>query len=273
MRPRGIANWVFTTGFTAVMSGYAVGSQLLREDPARMQRHTRCWARGVARGVGLEVETYGAERLDPARSYVLMANHQSHIDIVALFNALPMVPGFLAKAELRRVPLFGRAMEAGGHVFVDRGAERRDGSPTPARGWARDVLRRCRDAVAQRSDPYPRARHASAVAAIKVAAEGMRRGDSIVIFPEGTRSSRREVLPFKKGGFHLAKQSGVPVVPIGIRGTADILPKHGRAIVPGRCEVHIGEPIDAARVAELPLPALMDEVRLAIAALCGLPLA
>lgn len=237
MQPRGIANWLFTTGFTAVMSGYAVGSQLLREDPARMRRHTRLWARGLARGIGLEVEVHGAERLDPERTYVLMANHQSHVDIVALFNALPMVPGFLAKAELRRVPLFGRAMEAGGHVFVDR------------------------------------ARHASAVAAIKEAAEGMRRGGSIVIFPEGTRSSRREVLPFKKGGFHLAKQSGVPVVPIGIRGTADILPKHGRAIVPGRCEVHVGEPIDAARVAELPLPALMAEVRDAIAALSGLPLA
>ena len=100
-----------SSGFTAVMSGYAVGSQLLREDPARMRRHTRLWARGIARGIGLEVEVHGAERLDPERTYVLMANHQSHVDIVALFNALPMVPGFLAKAELRRVPLFGRAME------------------------------------------------------------------------------------------------------------------------------------------------------------------
>lgn len=237
MRPRGIANWVFTTGFTAAMSGYAVAGQLVREDRSRFQRQTRFWAKNVARGIGLEVVSFGGERLDPRGTYVLMANHQSHVDIIALFNALPMVPGFLAKAELRRVPLFGRAMEVGGHVFVERG------------------------------------RHKSAVHAISAAAADVSRGSSIVIFPEGTRSTRREVLPFKKGGFHLAKQAGVPIVPIGIRGTADVLPKYSRELRPGRCEVHIGEPIDADRVRELPLGELMAEVRAETGRLSQLPLA
>src|SRR5258706_10316123 len=119
-----------------------------------------------------------------------MANHQSQVCVAAFISSLPMVPGFLAKAELRNVPIFGRAMERGGHVFVDRG------------------------------------QHARAVAAIAAAAADIRKGGSIVIFPEGTRSSRREVLPFKKGGFHLASRARVPVVPIGIRGTAAILGKH-----------------------------------------------
>lgn len=237
MRPRAVANYVWTTGFTAAMSAYGVGWQLVREDPALFRRHTRFWARNVARGIGLEVRAYGTWRLDPERTYVLMANHQSHVDIVALFNALPVTPGFLAKAELERIPLFGRAMRAGGHVFVDRG------------------------------------KHTAAVAAIAAAAEDVRAGSSIVIFPEGTRSRRREILPFKKGGFHLAKRAGVPVVPIGIRGTATILPKHSSQLVPGRCEVHVGQPIDAERVERLSLEALMDEVRREIAELADLPLA
>lgn len=237
MRPRAVANYLWTTGLTAVMSAYGVGWQMVREDPALFRRHTRFWAKNVARGIGLEVHAYGTWRLDPEGTYVLMANHQSHVDIVALFNALPMVPGFLAKAELEKIPLFGRAMRAGGHVFVDRG------------------------------------KHTAAVAAIVAAAEEVREGGSIVIFPEGTRSNRPEVLPFKKGGFHLAKQAGVTIVPIGIRGTASILPKHSSAIVPGRCEVHVGEPIDVARIGELSLEELMDEVRAAISELSELPLA
>jgi 1-acyl-sn-glycerol-3-phosphate acyltransferase len=237
MKPRAVANAAWTSGFTAAMCGYGIANQLVRKNPALFRRHTRIWARGVAAGIGLDVQAYGTWRLDPHGTYVLMANHQSHVDIVALFNALPMVPGFLAKAELRRVPLFGLAMEVGGHVFVDR------------------------------------ARHEAAREALAVAAEEVRRGDSLVVFPEGTRSSRREILPFKKGGFHLARAAGVPVVPVGIRGTADILPKHSGQLLPGRCEVHVGEPIAPDRVRSLPLDALMDEVRAAIGELSGLPLA
>lgn len=210
MTPRSVFNFCWTSGLTGAMSGWALAGQLLGSDPARFHRQERAWARWVTRGTGIEVVPHGVARLDPDGPYVLMANHQSHVDIVALFEALPMVPGFLAKAELRRIPVFGRAMAAGGHVFVERGE------------------------------------HARAVAAIEEAAAAIRGGATIVIFPEGTRSRRREVMPFKKGGFHLAMLAAVPIVPIGLRGTADILPKHGLALHPGRCEVHVGEPIDPA---------------------------
>ena len=237
MNPRGTLNYAWTTTVTGLWSIYVLARQAPRSDRALVHRHTRAWARMVATGIGLEVEAFGKERLDPAGTYILMANHQSHVDIPTLFLALPMVPGFLAKAELRRVPLFGRAMEAGGHVFVDRG------------------------------------KHEKAVQAIEEAAANIRGGGSIVIFPEGTRSRRREVMPFKKGGFHLAKQARVPIVPIGVRGTADILPKHSKQILPGRCEVHIGEPISVERIEGLTLEELAEEVRARICELADLPAA
>ncbi|MCB9597507.1 MAG: 1-acyl-sn-glycerol-3-phosphate acyltransferase [Sandaracinaceae bacterium] len=228
MTPRAAFNFCWTMGLTGTLSVWGLARQAARPDPQAFARLERTWARWVAAGDGIVVETVGGAHLDLGRPYVLMANHQSHVDIVALFNALPMVPGFLAKAELGRIPVFGRAMAAGGHVFVERGE------------------------------------HARAVAAIDDAARRIREGATIVIFPEGTRSRRREVMPFKKGGFHLAMLAGVPIVPVGLRGTADILPKHDLALVPGRCEVHVGAPID-------PTGRSLDElVAMTHAAICEL---
>ena len=129
-----------------------------------------------------------------------MANHLSHVDIVALFIALPMNVGFLAKKELRRVPFLGQAMVAGGHVFIDR------------------------------------ARRERAVQALDDAAQQVAAGASIVVFPEGTRGDEERVQAFKKGGFHLARQANVPIVPVGIRGTRGIMTRDELVIRPGECE-------------------------------------
>ena len=226
--------YTWTLGWTGAMSAWAVAGQLPGPNRALFHRHTRRWARGVAAIVGIDVRVTGAEQLDPEGTYVLMANHQSHSDIPVLFNALPMVPGFLAKSELRGIPLFGRAMEVGGHVFVERGERAR------------------------------------AISTIERTAQDIRESGSIVIFPEGTRSRRREVMPFKKGGFHLATLSRVPIVPIGLRGTADILPKHGKHLVAGACEVKVGAPIPTAG---REIEGLIEEVRARICELASLPAA
>lgn len=155
----------------------------------------------------MRVHAVGVENVDPSGTYVFMANHLSHADIVALFVALPMNVGFLAKKELRRVPFLGRAMVAGGHVFIDRSRRER------------------------------------AVQAVADAAEQVVAGSPIVVFPEGTRGNEERIQAFKKGGFHLARKANVPVVPVGLRGTRSIMSRDELVIHPGEVRVHIGAPI------------------------------
>lgn len=233
--PTATGRFAFAGGFTAVSAGYLLLRQLAGQ-PDAIRRHTVPWAINLARGIGMRVRVHGAENVDPAETAVFVSNHQSHLDIVALFVALPVQPGFLAKRELRRIPVFGKAMEVSGHVFVDR---------------------------------FNRER---AFEAITRAAEQVRAGRPIVIFPEGTRSEREVIRTFKKGGFHLAKQARVPVIPVGVRGTARLLPKNRRLIHPGSVDVHIGVPIPPEQFDDRSVDELIDRVRREISRLSALPL-
>lgn len=222
--PTQAGRFFFVTGLTAGISGLAV-ARTARGDDGAAGVLAPVWARRVARGIGMKVRIFGTEHIDRRGPQVFMCNHQSHTDVIALLAAMPIRLGFLAKAELREVPLFGRAMDAGGHVFVDR------------------------------RDPE------SAHAAIGRAAVDVAEGRNIVVFPEGTRSAAGTVKRFKKGGFHLAQQAGVPIVPIGIRGTARVLPKHGKGITPGSVDIHIGAPVASAEVEDATIDELVLLVR------------
>jgi 1-acyl-sn-glycerol-3-phosphate acyltransferase len=195
---------------------------------------TRMWAEGMALGWGMEVEAFGAEQLDPDGTYVFMSNHLSHVDIVSIFVALPINVGFLAKKELRKVPFLGQAMVAGGHVFIDR------------------------------------KKHSSAVKAMNEAARDVAAGSSLVIFPEGTRGTSDTIQSFKKGGFHLARQANVQVVPLGLRGTRQIMSRDDLSIKPGKVQVHVGAPIDANAFADA--DSLSDYTRTKIGELAAMPL-
>jgi 1-acyl-sn-glycerol-3-phosphate acyltransferase len=159
----------------------------------------------------VELQVFGAEHMPEGQSYVVMSNHASYADIVALFIALPVIPGFLAKRELMRVPFLAAALRAGGHVIIDR--KRRE----------------------------------TARQTIDSAAAQVRAGRTVLIFPEGTRSDAGEVSGFKTGGFHLAKSAQVPIVPVGLRGTHTVGPKHSALFWPGKIEVHIGEQLSPQR--------------------------
>jgi 1-acyl-sn-glycerol-3-phosphate acyltransferase len=234
---RAAANSVFSVVWTAYMVTYAIGSSLILNDPEFFRRAQRDWARGLARFWGMDLKVYGAENMPPGVPYVVMSNHASYADIVALFMALPVIPGFLAKRELMKIPFLGAALRAGGHVIIDRG------------------------------------KRESAKAAIDSAAQQVRSGKTVLIFPEGTRGDAEAVAPFKSGGFHLAKAARVPIVPVGLRGTRAIGPKNSVLFWPGTVEVHIGAPIVPDEIAGKELNPLVETVRTRIASLSDQPIA
>ena len=169
---------------------------------------TRFWSWMLLAMGRINVKVRGLARLDANRQYLFMANHQSNIDIPVLIKCLPAFQlRWIAKRELLWVPFFGWAMWAGKHITVDRA----DGA-----GARKSLLK---------------------------ASQRIANGISVVVFPEGTRSSDGRLLPFKRGGFLLAAQARVPIVPVTIRGSGKILSKGDWRARPGDVEVHIGNPI------------------------------
>jgi 1-acyl-sn-glycerol-3-phosphate acyltransferase len=230
---RPVANTGHAVGWTVFISSVALTIYGVTRNRPVFRRFTRFWAEVCAAGWGMQVRAHGITQLDPRLPYVFMANHLSHVDIVALFVALPIDVGFLAKKELRKVPFLAQAMIAGGHVFIDR------------------------------------SRRESAVNSLSQAALEVRNGASLVIFPEGTRGGEETIKPFKTGGFHLARQAGVPIVPVGLRGTRTIMPRESLTIQPGGVEVHVGTPIDPNAFAGV--VELSAHVRARIAELAQMP--
>ena len=193
----------------------------------------RRWARVLLWSAGVKVIVKTEAALDRGRPYVFAANHLSSVDIFALFVALPVNIRFIAKKQLSRIPLFGWAMAAGRFIFVDRK------NPVAAR---RSIDR---------------------------AAERIRGGSSVAIFPEGTRSRDGLLGPFKKGGFHLAQQAGVPVVPVAIKGAGEVMPPGSVLVRPGPVYVTVGVPIETKDLKESDRNALVERVRNEIARQTG----
>ena len=213
---------------TLFFSVLAIAVSFFSRSGDSVHRVGRAWSRCLLALSGVRVTVTGIERIDADRSYIFMANHQSNFDIPVLLGYLPGQFRWLAKAELFRVPIFGRAMRGAGYISIDR------------------------------SD------RAAAFASLQQAAEKIRQGVSILIFPEGTRSLDGSLKAFKKGGFVMAIGAGVPIVPVAVRGTYDIMPKHGLLIRPRPVAVDIGEPIATQGLALDSKEALMDGVRSAI---------
>jgi len=169
----------------------------------------RWFGRRVVELLDIRLTAAGAEQVPP-RAVVYMSNHQSHLDIPVLYATLPSATiRMLAKAELFRIPLWGRGLRAAEFVEVDRG------------------------------------NHTRAVQSIDQAARLVRDGVSIWVAPEGTRSRDGRIGRLKKGGFHLALATGTPIVPVAIRGTLQILPRGGKVMrLHQPVSVQIGHPIE-----------------------------
>lgn len=188
----------------------------------------RIWARIVLAAAGTRVVVHGGEhRL--GSQHIFVGNHVSWFDVFAMAAHLRWFK-FVAKAELFRIPLFGRAMRYAGMIPIERTNQSR------------------------------------ARASIDQAGVEIKRGASVILFPEGTRGREYALRPFKKGAFVLAIETEAPIVPVAIHGTIEIQPKGAVVIRPGRIDMHFLPPIDTAGRAYEDRNALADEARSRIAA-------
>ena len=185
----------------------------------------RLWGRILLFLSGVTVEVKGLENILAGKPQIFASNHQGAFDILALQAFIPIQFRWVAKRSLFKIPIIGWSMSLAGYVSMDR------------------------------------ERAGSAYRSIETAAEKVRNGICVLIFPEGTRSATGELLPFKRGGFLLAIKSGAPVVPLSIRGSTGIMRKGSLLIRPGLIKIAIGRPIQTAGADE---KALMAGVRQAI---------
>ena len=167
------------------------------------------WCRGICRISGVKLVVHNPERMSDSQGHVYIANHVSWYDIFALASIIPRYT-WIAKAELRKLPLFGSAAEAAGIVFIDRDNRK------------------------------------AAFEAYKYAAEDVKRGRSVIICPEGTRGTDYHLRPFKKGPFVLAIASQTSVIPTLIYGTREVMAKGSFIIRGGVVHIHFLEPVPTA---------------------------
>lgn len=190
------------------------------------------WARTILRASGIRVTLEGAEHFDTTSPQIVVANHASFFDILALLAWLPVPPKFIAKKELYRIPVFGGAIKAAGHVRIDR------------------------------------KNLSQAFGAYAEAAKEMKENNlAVVVYPEGTRTLTGDLLPFKKGPFVFAIESGVPIVPCYVGGAFGIQPKGSIKVQPHPLIIALAEPIPINGMNMDDRDALMRRARAAMEAL------
>lgn len=171
--------------------------------------HARLWAGLALRLAGVKVTISGAEHI-PDGPVIFMSNHQSSFDIPALLAAMPRRIHWIAKKELFDIPVFGPSMRRGGYIPLDRGDGRK------------------------------------ALQSMDEAAAAIRLGKSVVMFPEGTRTETGRLLPFKRGGFILARKAAVPVIPVTINGSGRINPANQIRLYSGDITIVLHPPVNVA---------------------------
>jgi len=214
--------------FTLACSLLTVALAFFGADPAH--RGASFWGRVTLHLAGIRMRIEGAENLPQSGPALFMANHASNFDIPALYAGLQLQFRWLAKKELFDIPLFGAAMRRAGYIAIDRSDRKK------------------------------------ALLSLKKAAERIRDGASVAIFPEGTRSPDGQLLPFKRGGFTLAVQSGAPIVPVVILGTRKINPKGSLTVHGGTVRLRFLPPIATHDLTSKDQDALADRVYQAMSA-------
>ena len=172
-----------------------------------VHRYARAWAWLIVKSCGVTVTLSGLDRIEKGRPQVFMANHQGAFDIFSLLAYLPVDFKWVAREEIFGIPILGWAMKAAGYISIDRKGRKK------------------------------------AVASLERAVSRIRDGTSVLVFPEGTRSPDGRIHAFKKGGFTLAVKARVPIVPVSIWGSRDVLPRSSLRVRPGRIGIRVGQAI------------------------------
>lgn len=196
-------------------------------DPAGRRQHwcARAWCRMIALTAGARVRVHGApEHIQPGTSYVFLSTHQSYMDIPAMLGYLPAQLRIAAKKSLFRIPFMGWHLTRAGHIPIDRSSTQ------------------------------------NAVASMQKAADYLRDGICAFVFPEGTRSRDGYLHKFKKGGFKLALQARVPIIPITIIGSRQVLPPDEIIFRPGPIDMYVDAPIPTSGLTDEDLERLMQTV-------------
>jgi 1-acyl-sn-glycerol-3-phosphate acyltransferase len=195
------------TLYTIVLGAASIASSVFDRRGYFAHACARRWSSLILKTTGVTVAVQGLERLTPGKTYVFVSNHQSIYDIPVIFASLPYQIRIIAKESLSRFPVLGWHLKRGGHLFVDRKNPDRAG-----------ILTRWRSLVAE--------------------------GLSLIIFAEGTRSWDGRVARFKAGSFLLAIEAGLPIVPLSVVGTRQVMPKGRLRTEPADVSLFIHAPIE-----------------------------
>ena len=209
--------------YTAVLGCVSLTSMLVDRRGRVAHRCARAWSRLILATTGVRVRARGRELVEPGRSYVFVSNHQSIYDFPILITSIPFELRILAKASLGAFPVLGWHLRYTGHLLVDRARAGR--------------------------------------ATLRSVAGLMRRGHSLIVFPEGTRSPDGQVLRFKRGLFLLAIEAGLPVVPVAVVGSRHVMPKGRLTTCPGDVELVIHRPLPTADLDRSDAGRLADRAR------------
>jgi len=221
-----LAIYQYTAGVLATLwfASLAILFAVLGLDRATYAQ-VRGWAWVLHAAAGVRTRAAGLDNVPPAGPYVVISSHTSHLDGPAIALALPHPVYFVIKKELARIPLWGHAALKIGFIAVDRSDSEK----------ARCEMARAVDTI--------------------------RAGRRVLVFAEGTRSPDGYLQPFKKGGFHLAVDAQVPILPVAVNGSYRLFPKGAPAARPGRLEVAVGPPIATAGLTNDDVEALLERTR------------
>ncbi len=222
--------WIFFWAFlmTLIVFFPMIFASLLSRTGNLAFSISKIWARVMLLVSAVRVDVLGKDKMQKGRSYVIISNHQSQYDIIAIVTSLGIQFRWIIKKEILKIPLFGHALYASRNIFIDR------------------------------------SNHDKARESIQKGLRRLPAGVSIMFFAEGTRSRDGRLQEFKKGGFAVALEKNFPLLPVTVNGSRNILPKGSVEFKPGRISVVIGDPIDTHGYDRAGIPALMEKTRRAI---------